>query len=86
MEKGKPFKKIEYAVIFIISVLIRFYRYAVSPLIGERCRFYPSCSQYFLDSLEKKGLLKGFAGGVARILKCHPFCEGGYDPVDTRKK
>jgi len=86
MDTGKTLKKLEYAAIFILSVLIKFYQVAFSPLIGARCRFYPTCSRYFLESLEKRGLAKGLASGVMRILRCHPFCTGGYDPVETRKK
>lgn len=60
---------------------IRFYRKYVSPLKRPCCRFYPSCSQYALDALEKYGVLKGGFMAIKRILRCNPLNEGGYDPV-----
>jgi len=60
---------------------ILFYRKYVSPFKGPTCRFYPSCSQYALDALNKYGLWKGSFLALARILRCHPFHPGGYDPV-----
>jgi len=61
--------------------LIRFYQLTISPWLGPKCRFYPSCSNYFIDALQKKGLIKGTALGIWRILRCQPFNRGGYDPV-----
>jgi len=66
---------------FLISV-IRIYQIAISRLLGPRCRFYPSCSQYMIDAIRKKGAARGVYMGVVRILKCHPFHPGGYDPVE----
>ena len=65
----------------LLIVLVRGYRYLISPLLGAHCRFYPSCSQYALTALEKHGAVKGthLAGG--RLLRCHPWHAGGYDPV-----
>jgi len=60
---------------------IRLYQYIVSPLFGPTCRFMPSCSQYTIDAIEECGLLKGVWLGLLRILRCHPFHPGGYDPV-----
>jgi putative membrane protein insertion efficiency factor len=57
------------------------YRRYVSPALPARCRFYPSCSAYALESLERHGVLRGTALAVWRILRCHPFHPGGYDPV-----
>jgi len=65
----------------IAYMLIHGYQIMVSPFIGPACRFYPSCSQYALDSIERHGLLKGAALAVKRLGKCHPFHPGGYDPV-----
>ena len=62
-------------------VLIRVYQMILSPVLGGRCRFYPSCSEYFCGSLRKYGLVKGLRKGLARIVRCHPFHPGGYDPV-----
>ena len=65
----------------ILLWMIRGYQYLLSPAIGLQCRFSPTCSHYAVAALEKHGALKGsiFAGG--RLLRCHPWCEGGYDPV-----
>jgi putative membrane protein insertion efficiency factor len=64
-----------------LTGLIRIYQYAISPFLGSNCRFYPSCSHYMLEAIETHGLLKGIALGSRRILKCHPWHEGGIDPV-----
>ncbi len=61
--------------------LIKFYRKYLSPLKRPCCRFYPTCSQYAMDSLEKYGVLKGGFMAIKRILRCNPLNEGGYDPV-----
>lgn len=60
---------------------IKFYQRFLSPLTGTSCRFYPSCSHYSLQSLEKYGLVKGLYMTLRRLVKCHPFHPGGYDPV-----
>ena len=60
---------------------IKFYRKFISPLKRPSCRFYPTCSQYTLEAVEKYGALKGGFMGIKRILKCHPYNKGGYDPV-----
>ena len=62
-------------------VLIRGYRRVVSPMLPPFCRFTPSCSLYTLQAVEKYGLLKGCLKGTWRVLRCHPFSRGGYDPV-----
>ena len=61
--------------------LIRLYQYLISPLLGPACRFHPSCSAYTYDAIRLHGFLKGTYLGCRRILKCHPFHPGGYDPV-----
>ena len=61
--------------------LLRFYKNAVSPLLGQRCRFYPTCSEYMYIAVERYGALKGFWMGLKRLMRCQPFCRGGYDPV-----
>ncbi|WP_243372815.1 membrane protein insertion efficiency factor YidD [Geotalea sp. SG265] len=60
---------------------IRFYQKYISPYKGASCRFYPSCSNYSLQAFEKHGILTALWYSVLRILKCHPFHPGGYDPV-----
>ncbi len=62
-------------------MLIRFYRAAISPLLGANCRFIPTCSAYAMQAIEKYGAWKGGWLALRRILRCHPFCKGGYDPV-----
>jgi len=61
--------------------LIRVYQICLSPLLGSHCRFHPSCSQYTLEAVRKYGALKGMWLGMRRIGRCHPFTDGGYDPV-----
>lgn len=61
--------------------VIKVYQYCISPLLGRHCRFYPSCSQYAVDSLRSHGAVKGFLLTAKRLAKCHPFHPGGHDPV-----
>ncbi|MEJ2639027.1 MAG: membrane protein insertion efficiency factor YidD [Desulfosarcinaceae bacterium] len=68
-------------VVRCILLLIRCYQVALSPLWGPRCRFVPSCSQYAREALVVHGLRKGGWLALRRILRCHPFHPGGYDPV-----
>jgi uncharacterized protein len=72
---------------FILLVLIRAYRFFISPLLGANCRFSPTCSAYAETSVRRFGALKGLYLSVKRIIKCHPFHAGGFDPVpDARKE
>lgn len=66
----------------ILMLLVRFYQVFLSPLKGgPTCRFYPTCSQYAYEALSKYGAVKGSYLAVRRVLRCHPFHPGGYDPV-----
>jgi uncharacterized protein len=65
---------------------VRFYRYFLSPWIGSDCRFEPSCSRYALEALEIHGAGVGSYLAARRILRCHPWCEGGHDPVPPDRK
>lgn len=60
---------------------IRVYQRFLSPLLGQNCRFHPSCSRYAVEALQTHGALKGTLLGVWRIFRCQPFCKGGFDPV-----
>lgn len=60
---------------------IRFYRYAISPMMGPHCRFEPSCSAYAEQAVQRHGLAGGGYLAVRRLLRCHPGCPGGHDPV-----
>jgi putative membrane protein insertion efficiency factor len=65
----------------ILILIIRFYRRFISPLKRPSCIYYPTCSQYAIEAIQKYGSLKGGFMAIKRILRCHPFHEGGYDPV-----
>ncbi|MBL7130328.1 MAG: membrane protein insertion efficiency factor YidD [Candidatus Omnitrophica bacterium] len=65
----------------IILKMITVYRLYISPLIGNHCRFHPTCSRYFQEAVSMYGLLRGTLRGLSRILRCHPFSAGGFDPL-----
>lgn len=65
----------------ILIALVRFYQYAISPMLGRRCRYFPTCSEYTVDAIRKHGAVKGGWLGIKRISRCHPWHPGGYDPV-----
>ena len=65
-----------------LIMLVRIYQSTLSGLIGRQCRFIPSCSEYFIESVRSHGVLRGVLKGLHRILRCNPLCKGGYDPVD----
>ena len=73
-------------ITFILIKFIRIYKYLVSPLIGHSCRYLPTCSEYSIEALEKFGLLKGIVLIFKRILSCHPWSDGGFDPVKKEIK
>ena len=64
----------------LLILTVRFYQVTISPLLGPTCRFQPTCSAYFIEAVKKHGVIVGSAKGVWRILRCHPFNKGGYDP------
>ncbi|MEW6327340.1 MAG: membrane protein insertion efficiency factor YidD [Thermodesulfobacteriota bacterium] len=65
--------------------IIRLYQYLISPVLKPSCRFIPTCSQYAVEAIEHYGLAKGILKAGIRILRCHPFHRGGYDPVVREK-
>lgn len=65
----------------VAEVLIRIYQWTLSPLLGPKCRFYPSCSNYALEAIHRFGVLRGGWLATRRIGRCHPWHPGGYDPV-----
>jgi uncharacterized protein len=65
----------------LLLLLIRGYQYALSPFLGPSCRFFPSCSEYATEALRKHGAWRGGALALRRVLRCHPWHPGGYDPV-----
>jgi len=67
-------------LIALLIGLIRVYQATLSPLLGNACRFEPSCSRYMVESLKKYGLVRGLARGLHRLSRCHPWNPGGYDP------
>jgi putative membrane protein insertion efficiency factor len=69
------------SVAFFLFSLIRAYQVLISPLFPPACRFTPSCSQYAIDAIKRHGACRGFFMALWRILRCHPFSDGGYDPV-----
>ena len=68
----------------VLKILIRAYQLGVSPLLGPRCRFYPSCSHYAIEAIESHGALRGSWLSAKRICRCHPWGTAGYDPVPER--
>jgi putative membrane protein insertion efficiency factor len=74
-------EKIKSQSIKLVRILIGLYQYLLSPLLGKQCRFFPSCSEYTKESVTRFGVIKGLWLSVKRLLRCHPWNEGGYDPV-----
>ena len=79
-------------MIKILILVIKIYQYIVSPFVGNRCRFLPSCSEYFIDALKTQGLIRGFKLGSKRILRCHPIKSLGWEecldfvPLENKKE
>jgi len=65
----------------VLTALIRGYQYAISPFLGLHCRFHPTCSEYALEALQRHGALRGIRLALKRLLRCHPWHPGGFDPV-----
>lgn len=65
----------------VLIALIHFYQKYISPMLGSNCRYYPSCSHYTAEAIERYGALRGAWMGIKRISRCHPWASGGFDPV-----
>jgi putative membrane protein insertion efficiency factor len=68
----------------VVIAPVRVYQRVVSPLIGPRCKYYPSCSEYAVQAIRRYGILRGTILAAWRILRCNPFSHGGYDPVSAQ--
>jgi len=66
---------------FVALQVLRAYKWAISPMFPPACRYVPTCSEYAMEAVERYGVLRGGAMSLARLLRCHPFVRGGYDPV-----
>ena len=71
---------------YILIKLIKGYKFLISPLFGNSCRYFPTCSEYSIEALKTYGLFKGLLLSVKRILSCHPWGSGGLDPVKKKMK
>jgi putative membrane protein insertion efficiency factor len=65
----------------VLIAALRGYKLFISPLLPSACRYYPTCSEYMLEAVAKHGAMRGLWMGMKRLCRCHPFHEGGYDPV-----
>jgi uncharacterized protein len=65
----------------IVVALLKAYKHVISPLLPSACRFYPTCSEYMMEAVKLHGAARGVWLGLKRLGRCHPFCEGGFDPV-----
>ncbi len=70
----------------ILTMLVRAYQLIVSPLLGDNCRFQPTCSHYMIGAIDRFGAVKGTWLGLRRLSRCHPWHEGGLDPIPELKK
>jgi putative membrane protein insertion efficiency factor len=68
----------------VVLLPIRFYQYAISPFMAPHCRYHPTCSEYTAEAVTRYGALRGLWMGVRRVSRCHPWAEGGYDPVPEK--
>ncbi|MBW7887384.1 MAG: membrane protein insertion efficiency factor YidD [Bacteroidetes bacterium] len=82
MEVDSSADNTEHTMKYVLIFFVRMYQMVLSPFLpANSCRFYPTCSQYMIEALNKHGALFGLWLGIKRIAKCHPYHEGGYDPV-----
>jgi len=79
MVEKPPLLILRLPALFLIG-MVRCYQFTLSPIFGRQCRFQPTCSHYMIGAVEKYGAWRGFWRGIWRILRCNPFCRGGFDP------
>jgi uncharacterized protein len=77
----KLFHYLRQALVFLLVLPVKFYQYAISPMLGSSCRYYPTCSQYTIEALKKHGPIKGLWLSIKRIASCNPWGGHGHDPV-----
>ena len=73
-------------IISLNIYIIKFYQYFISPILGNRCRYLPTCSEYYIESLRTYGFIKGLSLSLKRIISCHPWGNSGFDPVKKEIK
>ena len=71
---------------YILIQLIKCYKFLISPLLGQSCRYLPTCSEYSIEALKTYGFFKGLFLSIKRVLSCHPWGQGGFDPVKKEMK
>ena len=76
----------EKSIKILILILLKAYKFLISPFLGTNCRFLPSCSDYAYEVITEKGVIKGSILAIKRLTKCHPWGKSGYDPVNKQKK
>ena len=76
----------EKSIKILILILLKGYKFLISPFLGTNCRFLPSCSDYAYEAITSKGVIKGGVLAIKRLTKCHPWGKSGYDPVNKQKK
>lgn len=79
-------RSISQALIRAMVGVLKVYQWALSPFLGSNCRFYPSCSQYSIEALQHHGVLRGVWLTLRRLVKCHPYHSGGFDPVPLKQE
>ena len=90
MEIPSPLRRLwgglRWSLVRLLQLPVLIYRYTLSPLLGPRCRYVPSCSAYALEALERHGPIRGGWLALRRIVRCHPLREGGFDPVPPERE
>lgn len=90
MEIPDPLRRLwgglRWTLVRLLQLPVLVYRYTLSPLLGPRCRYVPSCSAYALEALERHGPIRGGWLALRRIMRCHPLREGGFDPVPPERE